>query len=126
MPALDDNGVYIPESREISRYLCNKFLTDPKEDHWYPKDPVKRQEVDLLLDWSKPLHESVGAGIIVAKVFPLIGAPWRDTYGIFGFILGKTSNIIHFCFLNIDLKNLILILSRRCNSRSSSGIEKAC
>ena len=108
VPALDDNGVYIPESREISRYLCNKFLTDPKENHWYPKDPVKRQEVDLLLDWSKPLHASVGAGIIVAKVFPLIGAPWRDTYGIFGFILGKKSNIIHLCYhLNVDWKNLI-------------------
>ena len=80
----------------IQQHPGNRSQTGRRNTDWYPKDPVKRQEVDLLLDWSKPLHASVGAGIIVAKVFPLIGAPWRDTYGIFGFILGKTSNIIHF------------------------------
>ena len=94
MPALDDNGVYISESREISRYLCNKFLTKAKDDHWYPKDPMKRQEVDLLLDWSKPLHASLKEGIILSKVMPLLGAPWRDTFGIFAYIFGRISKSI--------------------------------
>ena len=49
VPAIiESNGFVLIESSTILRYLCN---TRDVPDHWYPKDPRKRAQVDLFFDW---------------------------------------------------------------------------
>ena len=45
---IEQNGYILFESSTILRYLCN---TRDVPDHWYPKDPQKRAQVDLFFDW---------------------------------------------------------------------------
>jgi glutathione S-transferase len=42
------DGITAYESHAIMRYLANRFNVD---DHWYPKDAVRRLRVDQYLDW---------------------------------------------------------------------------
>ena len=70
------------QSRDISKYLCNRFITNPEDDHWYPKDPEKRKEVDAWLDWSKELHLALEMGVVGSYALPQQGCGWRDNYGI--------------------------------------------
>jgi len=46
LPAIDDNGFVLSESRAIMCYLVNKY---GKDDSLYPKDPQKRAVVDKML-----------------------------------------------------------------------------
>ena len=49
VPALiEEDGFIIYESSTVLRYICN---TRDVPDHWYPKDPKKRSQVDLFFDW---------------------------------------------------------------------------
>lgn len=50
VPVLDDNGLYLTESRAILQYLANAY--GGSNDSLYPKDPRKRAIVDqrLLFD----------------------------------------------------------------------------
>jgi len=58
VPAIiEQNGFILFESSTILRYLCN---TRNVPDHWYPKDPQKRAQVDLFFDWYQ-----VGSRMIV-------------------------------------------------------------
>ncbi|CAG0886494.1 unnamed protein product [Cyprideis torosa] len=55
IPTMDDNGLYLSESRAILGYLVNRY---GKNDSLYPQDPVPRAMVDnyLYFDmglWSK-------------------------------------------------------------------------
>jgi len=48
VPAIvEDDGFILFESSTVLRYLAN---TRDVPDHWYPKDPKKRAQVDLFLD----------------------------------------------------------------------------
>jgi glutathione S-transferase len=44
----NDDGFVLVESCTIMRYLCN---SRDVPDHWYPKDPKKRSQVDMFFDW---------------------------------------------------------------------------
>lgn len=46
VPAMQFENANAFESTAILRFMANKF---PVEDHWYPKDPVKRLKVDMYL-----------------------------------------------------------------------------
>jgi glutathione S-transferase len=43
VPTLDDNGLYLADSRGILQYFANAY---GKDDSLYPKDPKKRAIVD--------------------------------------------------------------------------------
>merc|ERR1712172_175513 len=59
VPALEENGAFMAESRYICRHFFDEYNKNDKNDHWYPKDPEKRQEVDTWLDWSKSMHSAL-------------------------------------------------------------------
>jgi len=49
VPAIvEEDGFVLFESSTVLKYLCN---TRDVPDHWYPKDPRKRSQVDLFFDW---------------------------------------------------------------------------
>nr|QII57466.1 glutathione-S transferase delta7 [Xenocatantops brachycerus] len=53
VPALDDNGLYISESRAIAMYLVSKY---GKDDSLYPKEVSKRVLVDQRLFFDQDLY----------------------------------------------------------------------
>lgn len=77
VPALDENGSFMAQSRDIVKYLIGKYGA---ADHWYPKDPVRRKEVDEWLDWSNPLHLALES-VVIADVFAKPGSNWRASSG---------------------------------------------
>lgn len=58
VPAIVDDGFHLGESHTIMRYIC---ATRNLPDHYYPKDPKQRAQVDYWLDWhhSNLRHGSV-------------------------------------------------------------------
>ena len=92
VPALDNNGSFMAESRDISKFFCTKFFTNPEDDHWYPKDPEKRKEVDAWLDWSKELHLALEMGVVGSYALPQAGCGWRENYGIMACLLAYKGN----------------------------------
>ena len=110
VPALDDNGDFMAQSRDISKYLCNRFITNPEDDHWYPKDPEKRKEVDAWLDWSKELHLALEMGVVGSYALPQQGCGWRDNYGIMACLISykgkckKNKLKSHLLYIKVLLK----------------------
>ena len=88
VPALDDNGVYMVQSRDICRHLCDTYMSKQEDSHWYLKDPTEREKVDKWLDWSKPLHLALERGTVLAYVGPQAGLAFRDHYGIMVCLMG--------------------------------------
>jgi len=82
VPALEENGVFMAESRDICRHFFDKYNTNVENDHWYPKDPEKRQEVDKWLDWSKGMHSALEMAVVGSHCMSQQGMPWRDNYGL--------------------------------------------
>lgn len=62
MPAIDDGGFKLGESRAIATYLCNKYAPDSE---LYPKDPKKRAQVDRLLYFDAGTLFNATRGVIV-------------------------------------------------------------
>merc|ERR1711988_1805600 len=91
VPAIDDDGTCMAESRDICKYLFDKYNKDPSLEHWYPKDPEKRKEVDEWMDWSKQLHLSIEKGVVMAHMASQPGSPWRKTMGTIVGILGAAT-----------------------------------
>ena len=63
-----DDKSFMSESRDRPCHIFDKHTKDPANDHWYPKDPVGRTEVDKWMDWSKPLHLCIEAKAILTGV----------------------------------------------------------
>jgi len=93
VPALDDGGVYMAQSRDICRHLCDKYNQDPDNDHWYPTDPSKREEVNDWLEWSKPIHIALETSLVMSLVGPQAGMPFRDNYGVLICLLGAKARM---------------------------------
>jgi len=78
IPAIvEEDGHSVYESSSILRYLCN---TRDVPDHWYPKDPSKRVQVDIFLDWFQPATKIFLAYIyhtlpFTAAKYPSFGDP---------------------------------------------------
>jgi len=89
VPAANDDGKMMAESRDLARYFFTTYNKDSANDHWYPADPVKRKEVDEWMEWSKPLHLLVESGTI-GYVVSQPGMGWREQMG---------------CFMGLVLKN---------------------
>lgn len=64
VPTLDDNGLYLGESKGIITYFMNKYAPD---SDLYPKDPAKRAIVDSRLAFDSGLFAS-----LKGVVFPLL------------------------------------------------------
>lgn len=92
VPALDDNGVFVTESRDICRHLLNRDRK-PETDHWYPQDPSQREEVDRWLDWSQPLHLALEQGVVMAHMGPQQGLAFRESYGLLICVLGARARM---------------------------------
>ena len=93
VPSLDDCGVYMAQSRDICRHFFDNHNKNLYNDHWYPKDPVKREEVNQWLDWSKPLHLALETAVVMAHVGPQAGLPFRDNYGVLIRLLGAKARM---------------------------------
>lgn len=76
----EEDGRCMAESR--ARDWCKYYIRKCRriDDHWYPKDPVKRQEVDEWLDWSKALHATIEP-VMVADVVAQPGSNRRQSGG---------------------------------------------
>jgi len=93
VPALDDNGVLMAQSRDICRHFLDNHNQNPDNDHWYPKDPLKREEVNKWLEWSKPLHLALEKGIVMSYMGPQAGLDFRENYGLLICLLGAISRM---------------------------------
>lgn len=78
VPAIiEEDGFILFESSTLLRYLCN---TRDVPDHWYPKEPRKRSQVDLFFDWFQVATKSFSTYIIshyphLKNKFPSLGDP---------------------------------------------------
>lgn len=88
VPACVDDGKFMAESRDLARHIFDKYNTDPANDHWYPRDPSRRREVDEWMDWSKPLHLCIEAQVAL-RLAATRGMPWRENYGIVPVLVGS-------------------------------------
>lgn len=77
------------ESLDIVRHLFNQYNRNPDNDHWYPKDPEKRAQVDSWMewaqkgkgDWTTALHLTIRTAVVLAHMAPQHGMGWRDHFG---------------------------------------------
>ena len=67
------------ESRDIVRHLMDKYNVDPAKEHWYPKDPKEREEVDKWMDWSKELHLNLEKAVVISTSVPRWVSPSERT-----------------------------------------------
>jgi len=121
VPAIEEDGKHMAESRDIARHLCDKYCKDPSREHWYPKDPVKRKEVDEWLDWSKPLHLAIEMGVVVEHVACQAGMGWRQNYGFIIALAGAVSRARGAAFQ--DLKRCIAEAEVTVGRRGKTRVE---
>jgi len=79
VPAIDDNGFYLSESRAIMQYLANAY---GKNDSVYPKHPKEKALVDhrLYFDLHFLQHE-FGENYVIHNAFTILTcliAPGED------------------------------------------------
>ena len=66
VPTIDDNGLYLNESRAICAYLVNQYA---KDDSLYPKEPKIRAVVDQNLYFDMGVFYQRFSGIYVLNSF---------------------------------------------------------
>jgi len=99
VPVLEEDGVYMDESLNIVRHFFNNYNKKPENDHWYPKDPAKRKDVDEWLewagngkgDWKAPIHLTIRTSVVLSHMAPQQGMGWRDHMGAFLCLIGMKS-----------------------------------
>ena len=65
VPAIDDDGFKLGESRAIIQYFCNKYAPDSE---LYPKDSKKRAQVDRMLYFDSGTLYGTANAVTVSKI----------------------------------------------------------
>ena len=121
VPALEDGGEYMAQSRDICRYLFDNYKKSSDNDHWYPEDPAKREEVNEWLDWSKPIHIALETSLVMAHIGPQAGVPFRDNYGLLICLLGVKARMDTKC--QEDLRKYMDIAEEMVGKRNIKTVD---
>jgi glutathione S-transferase len=70
IPTMNDNGLFLNESRGMMQYLCNKYA---KNDKLYSKVPNERAVIDCRLNFDMgTLYSRFGEAYVRIKLLPTI------------------------------------------------------
>ena len=92
VPALNDNGYFLGESRAIMMYLCNQYGGQSGQK-LYPTDPKERGQVDRALFLSAEVYETAKLNILRPLVYEGKNIT-KDSYTHFNHLMGSVDTLI--------------------------------